>query len=172
MMNWVRLFENKGMDTFVTNSKSKKTAKFKCNNFLEQDKAKALMILGDAGAGKTHLALAMAKEYFLQGEKVEVVNYREIVRLSVYKERIMREYNKAIDSYIDADVLLIDDLFCGAIVDVELSNDIYEIINRRYEDQKITIITSWRNITELLDMNEPIISRLIEMTRREYICYL
>lgn len=137
-----------------------------------EDKATALLLLGQVGSGKTHLAVATLNNLIANSFNCLYSNYKDLVR---YLSQIALDkdaYNSEIQKYIKADILLIDDLFksrnSSEITTAQL-NYIYEIINQRYVNNKITIVTSEKNIEQLLKIDEAIASRIIQMTKKKYI---
>ncbi len=92
------------------------------------------------------------------------MQYREtITRL---KQNIMDEayYHRALNKYKHAKVLLIDDLFKGSISKSDI-NIMFELINHRYFNKLPMIISSEIPINNLLEIDEALASRLIEMSK-------
>ena len=73
-------------------------------------------------------------------------------------------YNKEMELYKNAQVLLIDDLFKGNVTGADI-NAMFSIINYRYMKKLPIIVSSEKNINELLAIDEAISSRLIEMSK-------
>lgn len=112
-----------------------------------------LFITGDVGTGKTHLAAAVANE--LLGRGVPVVFATMIDLLQKLKETFETGGEAALlRAYIDADLLIIDDL--GKEQPTEwAATKIYQIINARYEDFKPIIVTSNYSLDELVKRMTP-----------------
>ena len=64
----------------------------------------------------------------------------------------------------NARVLFIDDLLKGKVTDSDI-NIMYEIINYRYLQRKAVIISTEKTIEQLLEFDEAVGSRLIEMSK-------
>ena len=128
-------------------------------------------IAGNPGCGKTHLCTALCGA--LLKREVPVV-YMQWVTDS----RKLRGYandpdafEDAIAPYIDAEVLYIDDLFKQPshkainVSDAE-GKVLFEILNRRYFENKATIIsTEWYLETELMDFDDGTFSRVYERSK-------
>ena len=74
----------------------------------------------------------------------------------------MLVYNKYLNRYKNARVLLIDDLFKGNITPSDI-NIIFEIINYRYFNNKPIIVSTEKYKSDLLKIDEAIGSRILEM---------
>ena len=73
-------------------------------------------------------------------------------------------YNKMMNRYKSARVLFIDDLFKGKITDSDV-NIMFELINHRYFNNLPVIISSELSVSRLIDVDEALGSRLVEMTK-------
>lgn len=131
---------------------------------LRKEKYNSIAFLGQVGAGKTHLSIAIANELMKQGVGVLYMQYREaIIHL---KQNILDEiyYRDEIGRYKMASVLLVDDLYKGKVTDADL-NIMFEIINYRYLKGLPIIVSSEYTIDKLLEFDEAIGSRILEMCR-------
>lgn len=172
-------FLSKGFDNFnITNSQTEKalnTAKDYANTFhlIQDTKNNSLALLGQVGSGKTHLTIAVANELMKKNIGVRYMQYREdIPRI---KQVITDEasYNREINKFKNATVLLIDDLYKRAINKGqygEYLNDadsriMFEIINHRYFKGLPIIVSSELGAMKLLDLDEAIGSRILEMCK-------
>ncbi len=124
--------------------------------------AKSVMILGKVGSGKTHLAMAIANNLLAKGVMVKYLDYRGF--MTQVKQSLIDkdEYQKLIESTKSADVLYIDDLYKGKITDTDI-NIMFEIINTRYLADLPVIITSELGPSKLIELDEGVASRLMEM---------
>ncbi|MGL4760423.1 MAG: hypothetical protein ACRCWG_03110, partial [Sarcina sp.] len=64
----------------------------------------------------------------------------------------------------DADVLFMDDAFKGKITESDI-NIMFEIVNHRYLNNMPMIISTELNTDKLLDIDEGLGSRIIEMCK-------
>lgn len=166
--NYKKAFENKNFDNYKSYNKGTEALKEICIEFTKQEEARALLLLGNVGSGKTHLAVATLKEFAKNNYKVNAVNYTELVRKLSSVGNDQEAYYNILGRYISTRVLLLDDLFKGQVSPANIKQ-MYELINKRYEDNKFTIITSEYNFEKLLDLDEAIASRLGQMTNNKYL---
>ena len=131
---------------------------------LEKEIDNSIMFMGQVGAGKSHLSLAIANELMDSGVGVLYMGYREVV--TGIKQNIMDEvyYNKIMNRYKNAKVLLIDDLFKGSISKSDI-NIMFELINHRYFNKLPVIVSTELSIENLVNIDEALGSRLIEMSK-------
>lgn len=104
-----------------------------------------ILMSGDTGMGKTHLSLAIANAVIRKGFNVL---YDSAVNLLWNIEREHYNYERStdvLDTVLDADLLIIDDL--GTETDTKFNiSMVYNIINTRIVKNKPTIIST--NITD------------------------
>ncbi|MVO75613.1 DNA replication protein [Paeniclostridium sordellii] len=124
----------------------------------------SIMFLGQVGSGKTHLSLAIANKLMDDGFGVLYMPYRDVI--TRIKQNVMNgeEYERIVNRYKNAKVLLIDDLFKGSISKSDV-NIVFEIVNFRYFNNLPMIVSCEKGADELLDIDEAIGSRLIEMSK-------
>jgi DNA replication protein DnaC len=124
----------------------------------------SVLIVGQVGSGKTHLSMAIANRLLDKGVRVVYMPYRSTI--TAIKQNMLDPefYRKEIDKYINASVLVIDDLFKGKITDSDI-NIMFEIVNHRYLNRRPIIISSEKTLWELMDIDEAVASRLYEMSK-------
>ena len=132
------------------------------------NKISSIILVGQVGSGKTHLSMAIANTLLSKGISVIYMPFRDII--TQIKQNILDEeyYKKYISRYQRAKVLLIDDLFKGNISKSDI-NIIFEIVNYRYLNNLPMIISSEYDINSLLQIDEAIGSRLIEMSEENIV---
>ena len=164
-------FQKKTFDNFNINSNEQLTnAKTKAKQYVknffrtEHDRYNSIMFCGQVGAGKTHLGTAVCGMLMNNGVAVSYMAYRNAV--TKLKQNIIDEdgYNQEINQYISARVLYIDDLLKGRLTETDV-NIMYEIVNYRYMNNLPLIISTEKSIAGLLEFDEAIGSRIIEMCR-------
>ena len=126
-----------------------------------------LVLAGNAGTGKTHLATGIAIEAMRNGRQAKVITASEML------DEICQAYRDNTDplgvllKYKNVPVLVIDDWDKAKMTDARLDY-LYQIINYRYERGLQTVVTT--NAYDLAGLEhrcyagkiEPIVSRLLE----------
>ena len=135
---------------------------------LKATRNNSIMLLGQVGSGKTHLAMSVSN--ILLDTRVGVIYMPYRSSITNLKQSITDElnYKKEINKYKDAQVLFIDDLFKGRYTESDI-NIIYEIIDYRYFKCLPVIVTSEKTVAEIIDIDEAIGSRLYEMSKNHVI---
>jgi DNA replication protein DnaC len=133
-------------------------------------------LLGQPGAGKTHIVLAIGKALLEKKISVVYMPYLEVIKelkaLAMYQE----DYEKSINRYKRANVLIIDDLFKDKVkkgkITAELSETdmkhIYPILNYRYLNYLPTIISSECTPNMLLELDEALGGRILETAGKRF----
>lgn len=161
------LFADKDFTNYEAVTKGHGMIKSRCIAFTKQDECKALLILGSVGCGKTHLAVATLKE-LAKTKIVDAVSYVELVRKLSANALDEESYYKILGKYTEVECLLIDDLFKGKVTEAN-AKQMYELINARYVNSRITIVTSEHVSKKLLDIDEATASRLLQMSGKKYL---
>lgn len=159
--------EQNTFSNFKIDSNIRKEAVLKAMNFVKTfDGTQSIILQGQVGAGKTHLALAIMGKLIDKYSIIPFMYTEQISKLRIDKESFYEEnqeyYRNTIEKYKNAQVLLIEDLFWGKKSEKELEIA-YEIINYRYNRKKPMIITTELTKLELLNLNEALSSRIIQM---------
>lgn len=138
-----------------------------------QNKKDWFYISGQVGSGKTHIAIAILNELIVQNYQFHFLSWREEApKLKGYIYNDFFKYEKELKEYKQADVLVIDDFFKGSTPTTISEADLrlaFEIINARYNNKKITIITSEHTLQDLKKFDEAIGTRIIEMSRNSFV---
>jgi len=128
------------------------------------ERGRSIVFVGTVGAGKTHLCMAIAGELMNRNVGVEYLSYREAITDLKQNVTSSVNYKKAINKFMMAPVLLIDDLFKGKITTSDI-NIFFEIINHRYLHKKPIIVSSEHSMNRLVELDGSIGSRIVEMCR-------
>jgi DNA replication protein DnaC len=120
--------------------------------------------MGPIGTGKTTLAMLVSKAALAAGRSVAIYSLPRLLNEIRDTYRAERSHIELLDRLVAVDLLHIDD------VGAERSNDwvleeLYSIVNGRYEEQRSIVITT--NIDDRDALGEQVtartVSRLIEM---------
>jgi DNA replication protein DnaC len=104
---------------------------------------RGLLFMGPAGVGKTHLAVSILRDLIEKGFAALFYEFGSLLK------EIQDSYNpisksselRVLAPVYQADVLVLDEL--GATVPTDWVRDtMYQIINKRYNDNKLTIFTT------------------------------
>ncbi len=115
-------------------------------------------ILGGVGAGKTFLLECVASELLKKGAAVSFITSFE---LNEYARKYHAGKSFEFSDYLNAEVLLIDDLGTEPMIKNVTQEYLYNLINTRQTHKRPTIITSNLGLEDILDRyGERIFSRL------------
>ena len=157
-------FECRGMQEL---ERAKKKAIMYYQSFPQKENSRhnSIMFCGRAGAGKTHLGMAVCNN-LLGKLNVGVIYMAYRNAITEIKQMVTdREcYFSATESYRKARVLYIDDLLKGRSTDADL-NILYDLINYRYMHHMPLVISTEKMPDELLAFDEAVGSRIVEMCR-------
>ena len=128
------------------------------------DAGRGLWFMGPVGTGKTTLAMLVSKAALAAGRSVAIYSLPRLLNEIRDTHRAERSHVELLDRLIAVDLLHIDDVGAERTTDWVLE-ELYSIVNGRYEDQRSIVITT--NITDRDALCEQItertVSRLTEM---------
>jgi len=103
------------------------------------DRLENVLIFGNPGTGKTHLSIALAHEWCLQGRRVYYTNAANLVQhlLQAKQELKLKQLIQKLDKY---EVLLIDDISYIPFERTE-TDVLFQLLSERYE-MRSTLISS------------------------------
>lgn len=136
-------------------------------DFLENETSRqnSIIFCGQPGSGKTHLGMAICNNLLnVCHVGVTYMAYRNAITRIKQAVRDKENYYTELNPYCNARLLYIDDLFKGKPTEADL-NIIYELVNFRYMNNKPMIISTEKLQGELVDIDEAIGSRILEMCR-------
>jgi DNA replication protein DnaC len=145
------------------------------------DAGRGLWLFGDVGTGKTTLAMLVSRHALEAGRSVAIYSLPRLLAdlRRTFDDDAPQTYTEMLDRLATVDLLHIDDVGAEQTSSWVLEQ-LYALINARYEDERSVIVTT--NITELEELGNQVgtrtVSRLQEMceqiplfgedARREY----
>ena len=130
------------------------------------EKGKGLCFLGDVGTGKTSLAMFVSKAALEAGRSVAIYSLPRLLTTirTTFNEDAAQTHAQLLDKLAAVELLHLDDLGAENTTPWVLE-ELYSIVNTRYEEQRSMVVT-----TNLLDrgelrqqIGERTVSRLSEM---------
>ncbi|HLH02714.1 MAG TPA: ATP-binding protein [Bryobacteraceae bacterium] len=113
------------------------------NKFPVLEGKRGLLLTGPQGVGKTHLAVAVARELLARGHECVFFNYQTLLEKirSGYNEKMGMSDREAYQTALDAEVLLLDDLGAHRVTDW-VEDTVTSIITHRCDYRKPLIATT------------------------------
>ena len=167
------IIKDYSFDKFEAAEDWQKTMKDTAIKFVKDEAHTWFFMGGNSGAGKTHLCTAITAHYLRKGKTAKYMLWRDEMPKIKAIVNDHEAYNKIITEMKTVDVLYIDDLFKmgkdrdgnvqpPTVADINIA---FEILNYRYNNKElITVISSERTITDILEIDEAIGGRISEMT--------
>ena len=155
-------------DNFETEKDFQKSIKSRAMEYTKNYKGKWFFIGGQVGCGKTHICTAIVGEFLNNSIPALYLSWRDEINKIKSNINNSEEYDRIISRWKKIDVLYIDDLFKKEQGKLPTSADIdaaYEILNYRYNNELITIISSERSTTEIIGIEQSIGSRIFQMSQ-------
>jgi DNA replication protein DnaC len=140
------------------------TRRFAADIDSQLDAGRGLWFMGPVGTGKTTLAMLVSKAALRAGRSVAIYSLPRLLNEIRDTHRTERSHLALLDRLTAVDLLHIDDIGAERTNDWVLE-ELYSIVNARYEDQRSIVITT--NILDREALCEQItartVSRLTEM---------
>lgn len=151
-------------------------AYYRCRKYCEiandaLAKGYGIYLYGNSGTGKTHLTACICNELINAFHQCLFTNFFEVSKLirSTYGSNTKAE--GVINRICEIDFLFIDDLGTELLKkngeDNWLQEQVFDIINKRYNNKKPTIFSSNHSLNELIEqrgMMEKTVDRIMEMS--------
>lgn len=142
--------------------------KSKAIDYINDSEGKWFFVGGQVGCGKTHICTAIVRKFLTSGKPARYMQWRDEIG-KIKANANSGEYEKLIEPWKAIEILYIDDLFKTEKDKRPTTADInvaFEILNYRYRNSDlITIISSERSISEIIDIDEGVGSRIFELSR-------
>lgn len=130
---------------------------------IRKERKNSIGLVGQVGAGKTHLLIAIANN--LMSKSIAVLYFPWVEGMNDLKSN-WDELERKIKRMQEIDVLLIDDLFKGRENPTPWQlEQIYSVINYRYLNHLPIMLSSEKDFETLMDIDEAIGSRLYQMCK-------
>lgn len=149
-----RLFRLSGLDERLTladfdwrfNSKLPRAACFELLTLKFLTTGNNALLIGKPGTGKSHVAKAVAYQATLQGHRVAYVEAD--TAFARYTLADTREQTERLKTWIEADLLILDDLFLARRMADCAAELLQSIVHQRYKLRRSIVITSNRVVQD------------------------
>lgn len=157
-------------DSFITKENWQKNIKEKALAFISEND-KWFFIGGQSGCGKSHICTAICGKFLKMEKSVFYMLWIKDIKDLKNTINDYEKHKELLEKYYNTDVLYIDDFFKNGKekdrsiqpptpADIQLA---YDILNSRYNNPNlITIISSERNINEIINIDDATGGRIYE----------
>jgi len=149
-----RRYKRSGLDEKLTladfdwrfNPKLPRAASFELHTLKFIAQGTNALIVGKPGTGKSHLAKAVAYQATLQGHDVRYLEAdTEFAR---YALASLAERTALLKEWVDADLLVLDDLFLARRISEHAAEVLQAIVHQRYKLRRSVVVTSNRVVQD------------------------
>ncbi|MFD1179653.1 ATP-binding protein [Paenibacillus puldeungensis] len=131
---------------------------------IRKDKQNGIALMGNPGCGKTHLLAAVSNNLLDNG--VEVFYFPWVEGMKELTNADFEEKQEIIQRMQKCEVLFLDDLFKGRGKPTDYQFETaWAVLNYRYLNNLPIMVSTERSISDLLDIDEAMGSRIAEVTR-------
>ncbi len=125
----------------------------------------SIALLGESGSGKTHLVSALINN-FVSNKSIDIAYMSYIDAVTELKQNILNSevYQKKVNKYKNAQILVVDDLFKGGYTDSDI-RIMLEIINYRYSAKLPIMVSSEFFINDLIKIDKALGGRIREKSK-------
>jgi len=169
------LFQEFRFENYQVKGKWQEIIKHKALDYVENGvkNGEWFFIGGQVGAGKTMICTAIVGKLIELGYEAHYMQFRqEIMELKMGMEDFA-EHHRKLNYLKTVKVLYIDDLFKGSKIPTEADvRLVFDLLNYRYNNKSlITLISTEKNIQDIISIDEAIGSRIYQKSR-EYMINL
>ena len=131
------------------------------------DRGESIAFHGPRGTGKTTLAMLVSSHALAERRTVAIYALPELLTQirETYNDRSRQSYGELMERVAGVDLLHIDDLAITEQPNPWVLEQLYTIVNTRYQDERSVVVTA--DVESLADLEGPVggrtASRLIEM---------
>ena len=129
----------------------------------------SIAFLGQVGAGKTHLTIAIANSLLKLKVGVVYMQYREAITQLKQSITYEKEFQNILSRYKNAKVLIIDDLYKGMLKNGNVNesdiNIMFDLINYRYLKKAPILVSSEYRLKDIIEFDEAVGTRIGEMAK-------
>jgi DNA replication protein DnaC len=170
-------FQDRTLDNYIPKNEVQADALSRSKRFVEifgkyDNMHMNFMLMGQNGAGKTHLSVGIANALIKKNVLVRYVTFQDLLATFANAKK-EKDLYKVINQYKDAELLVIDDIFRTTIREwngqknplMSHIDTMFQIIDYRYFKKKGIVVTCEKTIEELRNMDRAITGRLVEYAR-------
>lgn len=152
-------------------------------NLIKSTRENSFGLFGQAGAGKSHIVIAIGAALLNRKEHVKTVYMPYLEAIQELKSNAIDDeyYRKIQKRYLNAELLIIDDLFKdkmrngslirGAMITEADMKHIYPIINHRYLNLMPTVFSTECTPKILVHLDEALAGRIIESCSKNMVVF-
>lgn len=136
---------------------------------IRKTRENSISLFGQVGAGKSHLVIATGNALLKSGVGVIYAEYPSMITQLKQLIRDEEEFQKILNRYKNAPILIIDDLYKGMMRHGKVNESdlsiMFDLINYRYLKNIPILVSSEYRLKDLVYFDEAIGSRIGEMCK-------
>lgn len=160
-------FNVEGKELVIIDSRDCAMEYFTNYEEIKHSRTNSIALLGQPGAGKTHLLTAVANN-FIQKKLIPVLYFPYIEGFNDLRDDL-KKLEEKLQRMKEVEVLFIDDLFKPVRGNPQATEwelkQLFSVINYRYLNHKPIMISSELDIDRMLNLDEALATRIAEMCK-------